>query len=723
MAVPELLRVPTPGMTPLDAAVLLLEIGVRPVPVYGVVPGGGCRCPAGRTCKAPGKHPIGEQWQKRAPSTLDEVRDVFAHHTGNVGMCVADTKYIILDADGELGLSTIEELNPPRTLRARSGSGGAHLVYELTEWQDASEITDRKALPGVDIKKRGQVVVAPSVHISGGHYEFVDAVPIAKLPDSIYQRIKRPSYAAPAPAAPLSESRGDMVERARAYIAKMPPAISGAGGHAATFAVARKLVQDYDFHEHDAWSLLLEYNQRCDPPWSEKELRHKLVSAQKAHTRNPIQDRPRLRPVRHSGSPPPSNDPPDPPGPPPPAGDEWMSQLLWKTTKTGRQVLMSNVHNVSLIIQLHPSWRGKLRYDQFAGRVEVTDPPWSEFQTDAEPITEWSDEDDTRLLAWLEREYHDRALAPSAAMCRSAVEVASRVNGYHPVRDYFDSLQWDGVARIDSWLAKYLGAESNPYATAVGRWWLISGAARVYDPGCKVDHVLILEGHQGIRKSSALAVLAGDWFTDTPIDLNSKDAYGAIQGKLIIELAELDSLFRAENSRAKAFFSSGVDRYRGAYRHRDRDVRRSCIFAGTVNGHEYLRDPTGARRFWPVSCSKIDLDGLRAVRDQLWAEAVALYRLGEHWWPETDEEKAAVAEPQEERTETDPWTGPVAGWLATRVPGVGVTSDEILTQALGLDKQHWNRSAQTRLGSIVTRLGWSKRRDGGGGRQWKYWPT
>ena len=696
------LYLPSLGTSVAAAALMYFDLGLPPIPVYGVSEAGICQC-GNPQCTARGKHPIGKQWQTRAPKTLDEVRDVFEGHFGNIGVLLQGTDRVLCDFDGPEGLETLaameaEGLLPP-TLRARTGSGGAHLIYQLDSRHDPRAISDRRAGVKFDVKKHGQFVAAPSRHASGGRYEWTDIRPITKLTDKLFDRIRKPVQSVPMPKA---ESASERVARARAYVAKMPAAISGSGGHDATFSVARKLVADFELSEPDAWALLVEFNGRCQPPWSEKDLQHKLASAQRAHTRNPVQDRPRLQSV-------PGGRADAPPDEPQPADIDWLPELLWGESRTGKQKLISHSENVIRILQLHPLWKGKIRKDEFRDRIIVVDPPWDRYQRPHSAEQTWADEDATRLQAWLRREFHRYQFDPSITECERSVDVVAAANGWHPVRQYLDGLVWDQTVRLPRFAATYLGAEQSAYTTNVTMWWLTSAVARIYEPGCKADHVLILEGNQGIGKSSILRALAGEWFSDTPIDLNSKDAYAQIRGKWMVELAELDSLFKAESSRAKAFFSSPKDDYRPAYARREREQLRQCVFAGTVNGDKYLSDPTGNRRFWPVACGKLDLAALKRDRDQLWAEVVWRYRNGGRWWPEAEETKANEAE-QDERTAADPWAEDLLAWI--RRTGVQeATTGDLLTKALELSTKDKNRAAEIRVGIVMVReLKWTKHR-------------
>ena len=214
-------------------------------------------------------------------------------------------------------------------------------------------------------------------------------------------------------------------------------------------------------------------------------------------------------------------------------------------------------------------------------------------------------------------------------MVGRGIQTVARENPFHPVRDYLNALNWDGTPRLDIWLPTYLGVEDSQYVRAIGSRFLISAVARVFNPGCQVDHMLILEGPQGILKSSALQVLAGSWFTDRISRLGGKDSSMEVAGVWLIEMSELDALTKATNSAIKSFVTRRHDRFRPPYGKHVVDQPRQCVFTGSINPTGgYLKDPTGARRFWPVTCGVIDLEALVRDRDQLWAEAVVRFQGG-----------------------------------------------------------------------------------------------
>jgi predicted P-loop ATPase len=280
---------------------------------------------------------------------------------------------------------------------------------------------------------------------------------------------------------------------------------------------------------------------------------------------------------------------------------------------------------------------------------------------------------------------------------------------------------WDGTARLAQAPATYLGVEDSAYSRLVFLWWMVAAVARTYEPGCKMDNVLILEGEQGLRKSSALMTLAGQrWFSDTPIDLRSKDAFLSLHGRLVVELAELEALRKSDADRAKSFFTSSSDTYRPPYGKRSVTVPRGCVFAGTVNHAAYLKDDTGNRRYWPLACTRIDLESIARDRDQLWAEAVRLYRAGTKWFPQTPEEVAICKAEVAPRAEGDEWEAPISDYMAK---GHEPTVGEVLYYVFGLEKADWDRQSQMRVAGLLQSLGYTRRHRAtcaGAKREWRY---
>lgn len=379
----------------------------------------------------------------------------------------------------------------------------------------------------------------------------------------------------------------------------------------------------------------------------------------------------------------------------------WQDRLTLSDKGTPKGCLA----NAIAALRWAPEWDGVLWYDEFAARtVARRPPPWTPLSIEFDEAV-WTDCDDIRLAEWLQ----NQGIYVSPVTAGQAVEVAARNLTCHPVREYLDSLKWDGVVRLPFWLRDRLGVADTPYSRAVGCRWMISAVARVYQPGCKADCALILEGPQGLKKSTALAVLGGPWFTDQIADLGNKDSCVDVQGAWIIELAELDSMSRGEVGRIKAFMSRATDRFRMPFGKRTTSFARQCIFAGTVNpeGTGYLKDVTGGRRFWPVECTKIDIDGLEQDVDQLWAEAVAMLSLGHPWWLDTPELDQAAERQQRARYIGDAWEEPIAEFLSDKN---SVSVSQILEYGLVLEKARWDQASQNRVARVLTGMKWKQRR-------------
>jgi len=393
--------------------------------------------------------------------------------------------------------------------------------------------------------------------------------------------------------------------------------------------------------------------------------------------------------------------------PSPAAAEAWKSKLL----KKPRGGFEDCRENVALVLEHHPDLIGLVGYNEFSARIEkLRHPPW---QSDG---GEWTEADDLELSMWLASEAE--VLFRSTTSIADGVQLIGNRNRFHPVRDWLESLQWDGIDRLHIWLRDCLGVEDSDYSRLVGTLWLRQAVNRILNPGCKGDYVLILEGVQGLMKSSALRMLGGSWFSDAPLDLNSKDAFMSINGTWIYEIAELDAFNRSETTRIKAFLTQAQDRYRPPYGSRMVTQLRQTVFAATTNTYEYHKDPTGNRRFWSVLCTKVRLDVIAAVREQLFAQAVYEVKSGEQVYPTREQETLYILPQQQMREIFDPWHEVIARWLDEPENRFQkrFTSAEILTGAIKMDisKIDGQRSATTRVGSIMMRLGWRKGREGSG---------
>lgn len=726
----------------LASALVYASMGYYVFPCFSVVNG---RCTCGRAgCNTPGKHPIIRGGHTSASSDPVQITKWWGKNpTANVAIATGKASgLVVVDKDvgpGKFGDETLDALQErlgklPETPEQITGSGGAQLFFK---YPDTVTIRSRRGFaPGIDIRADGgYVIVPPSSHISGRQYSWeassrIGALPLAQLPLRWLEALCDRAAGSEQPIGeppdldhlPPLERR---VARASNYVARMDPAVSGKGGHDATFKVAIALVRGFCLPSEESLRLLSRYNERCEPPWSEKELRHKLSDAV-ANSRVPWAY---LLSIREASQPkpPPAHDPDT--GEVLPTETNWRGDLLWRTTRTGA-VLRECLQNTAVILGNDPAWEGVLAFNAFRQCVvTLKPPPWHKSDAPSTKIAspDWRDEDDALAAMWLSRRYD---MTIKNTMVHDAVVMIARSRAFHPVQDYLEKLEWDRTPRLSTWLIRYLGAADTDYHRLVGRWWLISAVARILRPGCKVDTMMVLEGPQGARKSSALRALVPvpSWFFDSDIRISHVDAYQVIRGRWIVEFAELDALKRAEIAAVKSYMTSSTDAYRPSYGRTVVEVPRQNVFAGTTNESIYLHDPTGNRRFWPVKCGTIDLDAIAADRDQLWAEATKCFLAGEHWWPEQEEHAALCTDAQSDRADNDEWQNVIWAWLERQVRSSFPLSD-VLIEALGFRANDgtikaWSDHDQKRASRCLQALGWIRTRrgnaDASGYRPWLY---
>lgn len=345
--------------------------------------------------------------------------------------------------------------------------------------------------------------------------------------------------------------------------------------------------------------------------------------------------------------------------------DDWEARLVLNN-KTGE--CEPSINNALLILLHDPDLKNCFGYDEFAEKPKLLKrPPWSgKTVTTKGRGTLWTDADEAGLRWYMQLRWKFK----SENDLRNALELAFQRNRFHPVRDYLMSLQWDGTPRLETVFVRHLGAEDNKFNRTVTRKWFCAAVARVMSPGCKFDSCIILAGPQNLGKSGFADVLSRGWFNDSDIRMDNKDGYGSLHGNWIIELAELASTKRSEVEVVKTFLSKREDTYRPAYARHDVTIPRQCVFFGTTNEQEFLRDRTGNRRFWPISVErKMNRDALEAEVDQIWAEAFEIWRQGtENLYLDSEELEQMLDEVQESRMTQDDVEEEVDAYLDRKLP-------------------------------------------------------
>jgi predicted P-loop ATPase len=406
---------------------------------------------------------------------------------------------------------------------------------------------------------------------------------------------------------------------------------------------------------------------------------------------------------------------------------EWYDKLIFGP----KDKILRLSSNINVILRHHPAFAGAFGMDKLRNCTVIRQAlPW-DYNGRALP-RDWCENDDRLLAEWLQ---HNPEIFAEARFVGGCVETVANENAFHLVMDYFKSITWDGEHRADEWAIKYLGVTDSAYVRAVSAKWLISAVARIEEPGCKADCVLVLEGVEDLGKSTVFRKLAVNkrWFTDEISALGTKDAAEQLRGIWIAELAELDALTRAADvAAAKAAISRQIDRYRPPYGFRVQEFERQCVFGATSNRSDWNRDDTGGRRFWPLLCrGDVKIEELESVRDQLWAEAYTRYLVPELWYLDKGNDYARkvleeAREEQAQRHETDVWEPRVLRYLQPVPSGTGVTIAEIMERCLYIEPKDFRRDQQMRISGILRTNRWTRKQVRVPGfaefREWRWFP-
>jgi putative DNA primase/helicase len=368
--------------------------------------------------------------------------------------------------------------------------------------------------------------------------------------------------------------------------------------------------------------------------------------------------------------------------------------------------VVENLDNVVKILSCHELFKNKIWYDEFKGQI---------LTNSFGKTREWVDADDYSVTQIIQSQFGLKTISDYVVR-KACMLVASKDTRNEP-QIWIKSLKWDGEERIAEFFHNSMGSDANLYTQCASRNFWVSLTARILRPGCKVDNMVILEGAQGAMKSTALRVIAGhDWFAEVSQDPNSKDFYLNILGKSLIEISELESFSKADTLAIKRVVSCQVDRYRVPHDKYAKDNPRKCIFVGTTNDTEYLKDATGNRRFWPIEVSKINIPYIEKYREQLYAEAAYCFMSGQKWWEMPEDETKSVAG---NKVQQDAWHDKVKDYLLGKDE---VKIYDIAASCLEIKASQMDRRVTLRLAGILKILGWKSecvKEDGRVRRAWQ----
>lgn len=377
----------------------------------------------------------------------------------------------------------------------------------------------------------------------------------------------------------------------------------------------------------------------------------------------------------------------------------WMHEVI-RDEKSGR--IIENIPNAKAILSSDPRWVGVFRYNEMHRRVFIHQEVPGELVGDEIVPRPVQDFDVEKAQAWLQS--HGGMWMVSRDTVYAAVRQVAAFNTYHPIRKWLEAVEWDRKERLDTWLIRYCGAPDIPYTRLVSRLFLVGMVRRMMFPGSKMDYMLVLEGPQGIGKSTAAKIIAGEeYFGEAHFkDLDSPDTSIFLKNKWVVEFGEMHALRKNEVNELKLWLSKQVEDYRPKYGRENVHEPRQCVFIGTSNNTEYLNDSTGARRFWPVFCKWVKLDDLVADREQLLAEALVAVRAGEQPFPPKDFEVEHFVTEQKARHAIDPWQE----FIEPLTRSHERLSLDLICQKLRLERSKLDKMANARIRDVLVGLGW-----------------
>lgn len=582
-------------------------------------------------------------------------------------------------------VSIAQELETSATI-VRTGNNGLHIYLRKPPTFNIRK--SLKEFPGVEFLSEGAYVIGAGSAIDKRTYAFLSPpFSIVEAPNGLLNLIKRQVVDLGEVHFKGTNDSQDNIERFVSYLGNVAPiAVEGEQGDVTTYKVACR-GRDYNLSMQKTFDLMAKhYNPKCKPMWELRELQRKVSNA-----------------YVYNEAPPGTRDPqvvlPD-------LGVEDPKKWRGELQKTKAGTYKTTLKNCMLMIKHEMGIKGLFTYNAFNERLEIKGHvPWEKNR-----INRYNAIDDREvesIRVHLDNIFHVDFPTPTVW---KAVDLVAAGKVFHPIKDVLETYKWDGTPRIDTWLLNYCGAADTPLNRVIGRKVLCAMIARVYAPGCKFDYVLVLEGVQGIGKSTTCEILGGEWYGDAPIDPGDKDVIPYIHSKWVVELSEMITTRKTENDRLKNFLSRREDDVRLPYARARQRFPRQCIFIGTINPDDvgYLTDTTGNRRFWPVYCERFKLDELKKDREQLLAEAVHYFKKGETLMLPYELVKQSEDEAMK-RLADDPWRWVVSEWAEAN-PTIGeVTTQHLYRNVIGGNIQTMHTGHQRRIAQALKDSGWVKK--------------
>jgi len=725
------------GYTPVDQhpvyqqAYYLTTLGFTVFPLHYVTDTGACSCGDSTCTTNAGKHPM-VKWSKiSSPEmAIQEVHLAIGRYGWcNLGLITGKKRgpapgIVAIDLDVKDGKNGFEafgrwcaEKGIPQeawqqTAWARTGSGGYHFLF-LHPGDDIKVSSRANILVsggGIDVRgDGGYIAVAPSRHKSGRYYEW-GAWPtpenLKPLPPALLEALDggsqfslEPGRRKPGAYTPTFD---DLIDLATELERNKASRVRASGKLLKQALKGEAIVENGG--GHDAYRDILFY---VGSRWARAEPRETLE-----HFRQSVEARQRMRPDASCGMENLLDSLVSAQGKAQEQEDSWVNRLA----VTAKGEMKACEGNILLVLEHHSEWKGVLAHnDRTQQTMFMRQPP---IDSCVGPFPRaLTDADGAQMAKWFTEQTR---LAVSAKQCLPCAAAIGRSMTYDPFREWLGALPpWDGVPRAEMWLVTCAGAVDNTYTREVSLRWLLQAVYRTFEPGCQADYTLILQGEQGIKKSTLLAALLPDptYFVDHIPHIGSKDAAISLQGPVIIELAELSTFRRSDSEAMKAFLTTKYDSVRLPYDKLNSMLPRRCVIAGTTNDDAYLRDSTGNRRYWPVTATKCEPELIKANREQLWSELVHRYKAGDKSYLDAPTEALAKAE-QEARYEGDAWEPQIDAWLA-KMDGngfgnprsEGVSLDQVFEHALQIDDtSKWNRGAEMRVVAILKQRKYVRRK-------------